>query len=184
MGVVPDVTDPTQSRPGFRLGAHGTGELVYTGPIDALIDNDCCLNDGGDVAFTLSTSGTGNNRYLYAAAAGSAGATSTLPVIPNSYANPCVDTMGDIGFGASFPSGDVYAAQIGGIASIYVGDAATVPGSPDTYLYTPSFNAAAAIAAKVANSDDQFTKVEIHRFASDGSSVLVLANQATDPQLP
>lgn len=184
VGVVPDAADPAQSRSGIWLGAHGTGELVYTGPIDASIDNDACLNDGGDVAFTLSTSGTGNNLYLYAAAAGSAGAISTLPVIPNSYGNPCVNTIGDIGFEASFSSGRAYAARIGGTTSIYAGDAATVPGSPYTYLYTPSFNTAATIAAKVATSVDQFTKVEIRRFASDGSSVLVLANQATDPRSP
>ena len=33
MGVVPDASDPAQSRPGIWLGAHGTGELVYTGSI-------------------------------------------------------------------------------------------------------------------------------------------------------
>jgi hypothetical protein len=178
--VVPDAKDPGMSRPGVWLGAHGSGALVYTGAIDALIDNDTCINDAGDIAFTISASGAGNSLYLYDASAGSAGAIGTLPVIPNSYGAPCVNANGDIGFQASFASGRAYAARIGSTTSIYAGDANVVPGSPYTYLYTPSFNAAGTIAAKVATSPDQFTAVEIRTFASDGSSQRVIANQATD----
>jgi hypothetical protein len=178
--VVPDAADPSQSRSGVWLGAHGTGALVFTGPIDAMVDNDACLDDAGDVAFTLSDGGIGNTLYLYDHVAGSAGAIGTLPVIPDSYGNPCVNAAGDIGFQTSFSIGRAYAARIAGTTSIYAGDAGTVPGSPYTYLYTPAFNDAGIIAAKVATSADQFTQVEIRRFAADGSSQRVLANQATD----
>lgn len=182
--VVPDDVDPGLSRPGVWLGAHGTGGLAYVGDIDASIDNEACLNDAGDIAFTISDTGVGNNRFLYDASAGSAAAVNTLPVIPNSYQSPCVNANGDIGFQASFSSGRAYAARLGATTTIYVGDAAVAPGSPYTYLYTPSFNAAGAIAAKVATSADQFTAVEIRVFASDGSSQRLLANQATEPTSP
>ncbi|MEO7432873.1 MAG: choice-of-anchor tandem repeat NxxGxxAF-containing protein [Dokdonella sp.] len=182
--VVPDADNPGQSRPGVWAGGHGNGSLIYTGPIDASVDNDACLNDSGDIAFTLSDGGVGNNLYLYDATAGSASAIGTLPVIPNSYGNPCVNEAGDIGFQASFSSGRAFAARIGGSTAIYTGDAGTSPGSPYTYLYTPSFNRTGIIAAKVATSSDQFTKVEIRTFASDGTSQLVLANASTDAQSP
>lgn len=182
--VVPDADVPGQSRPGIWAGGHGNGSLVYTGPIDADIDNDACLNDAGDIAFTLSNGGIGNNLYLYDADAGTAGAIGTLPVIPNSYGNPCVNEAGDIGFQASFSSGRALAARIGGNTTIYTGDAGTAPGSPYTYLYTPSFNHAGTIAAKVATSSDLFTNVEIRTFSADGSSQLILANTSTDAQSP
>jgi hypothetical protein len=182
--VVPDAVDPNQSHPAIWSGAHGSGTLVYTGPIDASIDNEACLNDAGDIAFTLSDGGIGNTLYLYDATAGHANAIGTLPVIPNSYGNPCVNEAGDIGFQASFSSGRAFAARIGGATTIYTGDANTSPGSPYTYLYTPSFNAAGTIAAKVATSSDQFTDVEIRTFAGDGSSQLILANKSTDPTSP
>ncbi|HEY6940941.1 choice-of-anchor tandem repeat NxxGxxAF-containing protein [Dokdonella sp.] len=182
--VVPDAGDPGLSRPGVWFGAHGAGGLVHLGDIDALIDNDACVNDAGDIAFTISDSGVGNNLYRYDASAGSAAPVNTLPVIPNSYQSPCVNANGDIGFQASFSSGRAYAARLGGTTTIYVGDAAVSPGSPYTYLYTPAFNAAGAIAAKVATSADQFSAVEIRAFASDGSSRRLLANQATDGASP
>lgn len=178
--VVPDAGDPGLSRPGVWLGAHGVGGLVYVGDIDASVDNEACLNDAGDIAFTISDTGVGNNLFLYVASAGSAAAVNTLPVIPNSYQSPCVNANGDIGFQASFSGGRAYAARLGGTTTIYVGDAAVAPPSPYTYLYTPSFNAAGTIAAKVATSADQFTAVEIRAFASDGTSQRLLANQATD----
>ncbi|HEU4665641.1 MAG TPA: choice-of-anchor tandem repeat NxxGxxAF-containing protein [Dokdonella sp.] len=182
--VVPDTGDPGLSRPGVWLGAHGVGGLAHVGDIDASIDNEACLNDAGDIAFTISDTGIGNTLYLYDASAGSAAAVNTLPVIPNSYQSPCVNASGDIGFQASFSSGRAYAARLGGATTIYAGDAAVSPGSPYTYLYTPSFNAAGAIAAKVATSADQFSAVEIRLFASDGSSQRLLANQATDAESP
>jgi hypothetical protein len=182
--VVPDAGDPGLSRPGVWLGAHGGGSLVYTGEIDALIDNEACINDAGDVAFTISSTGSGNSLYLYDAVAGSAGPIGTLPVIPNSYGSPCINASGGIGFQASFASGRAYAARIGGTTTIYAGDANVVPGSAWTYLYTPSFNASGTIAAKVATSADLFSAVEIRAFSGDGSSQRLLANQATDPASP
>lgn len=182
--VVPDAGDPGLSRPGVWLGAHGSGGLVYTGDIDASIDNEACINDAGDIAFTISSTGVGNSLFLYDAGAGSAGAIGTLPVIPNSYGSPCVNAAGDIGFQASFSSGRAYAARIGGTTLIYAGDANVDPGSPYTYLYTPSFNASGLIAAKVATSADQFSAVEIRAFSGNGSSQRLLANQATDAASP
>lgn len=182
--VVPDQADPMQSHAGIWLGAHGVGELVYLSPIDHPIDNEACLNDHGDIAFTQSGGGIGNNLYLYDAIAGSASALSTSPVIPDGYGSPCVNANGDIGFQANFASGRAYAARIGGVSGIYAADVNVTPGSDYTYLYSPAFNNAGTIAAKVATSADQFTNVEIRTFASDGSSQLILANNATDPASP
>ena len=182
--LVPDAVDPAQFRPGVWSGGQAVGSLVWTGDIDASIDNEACINDAGDIAFTVSASGVGNTLYLYDAVAGSAAAVNTLPVLPNSYGSPCVNANGDIGFQASFSSGRAYAARIGGTTSIYAYDAGVVPESDWTYLYTPSFNAQGTIAAKVATSADLSSAVEIRAFHADTSSTRLLANQATDAGSP
>lgn len=179
--LVPD--DSGELRPGVWLGGGGTGEIVYTGDADQAIDNEASVNDDGDVAFTLS-SANGNNLYLYDSATDTGGAISTAPVIPNSYSNPDLNDSGEIGFQANFGSGRAYAAYRDGAGVMYATDSGVTPGSPYSYFYTPSYNNAGQIAAKVATSDDQFTNVEIRLFAADGTSELLLANQATDPDSP
>ncbi len=182
--VVPDQSDPSQSHAAIWLGGHGTGSLVYLSPIDNPIDNEACLNDHGDIAFSQSTGGIGNVLHFYDATAGSASAISTTPVIPNGYGAPCVNANRDFGFQANFSNGRAFAARIGGVSTFYATDTGITPTSSYTYLYTPSFNDAGTIAAKVATSADQFTNVEIRAFESDGTSHMILANNATDPSSP
>jgi len=193
--LVPDEEHPNQYRPGVWFGGHGAGALVYIGPIDASIDNDVCLThfDGSDIVsipFTLSATGVGNNLYLYGgtvAGGGSAEPFNTAPVIPNSYSYPCLGIAGTMSFQADYGSGRAYVTVIddGGIeVTSFIGDEGVTPGSPYTYLYTPSFNDHAAIAAKVSYSEDMTSSLEIRLFTNGGDSQRLLANDTLDPSSP
>lgn len=184
VNLVPDSKDPSQSRPGVWFGGDGTGGLVHTGDIGMRIDNDATLNDDGDIAFTLSEGGFDNDLYVYDAENGTAGPIGTAPIFPSSYRSPHINNAGEVGFQANFSGGRAYAALIDGSGVMYAGDDAIVPDSPYTYLYTPSHNNAGQIAAKVATSDDLVSELEIRLFEADGTSQLILANQAVDPDSP
>jgi hypothetical protein len=193
--LVPDEENPNLYRPGVWFGGHGSGALVYTGPIDASIDNDVCLthSEGSEVVsipFTLSTGGVGNTLYLYGGTVeggGSAEPFNTAPVIPNSYSYPCLSTAGSMSFQADYGSGRAYVTVVddGGIeVTAFIGDENVTPGNPYTYLYTPSFNDHATIAAKVAYSKDMTSSLEIRLFANGGDSRRLLANNTLDTSSP
>lgn len=177
-------TDPTIGMPGLWAGGHGSGEIVHTGEVDWMIPGDVSLNDHGDVAFTLSSGGTSNQLYVYDAESATAGHVGTAPILPNSYRNPGLDNDNNIGFQAIFASGRSFGAFRDGEGIFYASDNVVDPDSPYTYLYTPSYNNAGQIAAKVATSDDLSSELEIRLFEPDGTSTLLLANQAVDPDSP
>ncbi len=193
--LVPDAQDSSQYRPGLWYGGHGAGGIVYSGPIDASIDDDVCLVNGSNafvyIPFTLSDDeGFGNSLYLYSQdSEGSGGAAeiATAPVIADSYSSACMTTAGTFSFQAHYASGRAYVNIVdngsGNTVTQFVGDANVSPGSPYTYLYTPASNDSGAIAAKVALSSDFTSALEIRVFA-DGTSQLILANTGRDPTSP
>ncbi len=179
--VVPDAGG---SHPGVWFGAGGVGALVYEGPSDAIISSASPLDHGGSIVFTLSDTGGADGLYLYDPAAGEAARVNTSPVLPNYYGSPDINADGVLGYQANFAGGRALASTGDGTSVIHVADRGLVPDSPYTYIYSPAFNDQRHLAAKVATSDDQFTNVEIRIFAPDGSSELILANQATDAASP
>jgi hypothetical protein len=195
--LVPDADDPSQYRPGLWFGGHGKGEIVWTGPIDASIDNDVSITrpPGAnfiEIPFTVSASGIGNTLYLFGKnldeASGSTQAIDTVPVIPDSYGYPRIGNANAMSFQASFATGRAYATVVPdgdqNIVSAFIADRGVTPSSPYTYLYTPSFNYRLSIAGKVAYSDDMTSEVEIRLFPSDGDPRRILANDALDATSP
>lgn len=182
--LVPYEADPNAFGGGIWLGGHGTGGLVHRTPVDNQVNPDPSVNEAGDIAFTVATGGVDNTLWRYDAGTGSASRLGTAPVLPNSYSSPRIDEAGDIGFQASFASGRAYAAVRGGAGTFQVKDNGLDPASPYTYLYTPRFNDAGQVAAKVATSGDLTSAVEVRRFEPDGSSTRILANKGTDPASP
>jgi len=194
--LVPDGQNPNQYRPGLWLGKEGNGGIVYTGPIDASIDNDVTITHPPNTSFwylpfTLSEKGFGNTLYLFSITVGFPGSAlpfDTVPVIPNSYGYPRFGSVGAMSFQASYSSGRALVTVIhdgaNNVVSTFIGDQGVTPTSPYTYLYTPSFNDALDIAAKVAYSEDQTSSVEIRLFHNDGSDLRILANDVLDPDSP
>lgn len=176
--------DPTVGSPGVWFGSGGQGEIVYTGDEGGSIPGEAILNDHGDIAFTLGGAGVDNNLYLYEAETGTAEQVGTSPVLPNSYSSAAVDNDGNIGFQATFASGHSLAAYRDGTGVFYASEQGVDPDSPYSYIYTAHYNKAGQLAAKVSTSGDKVTEQELRVFNPDGSSELLLANQAVDPESP
>ena len=170
--------------PGIWSGGHGQGGLVYTGGADQQASDDVSINNAGDIAFTIADGGVDNTLWRYDAQTAASAQVGTSPVFPNGYRGPAIDDAGDIGFTGSFGVGKAYAGAVNGTGQIFVNDHDLDPASPWTYLYTPGFNDTGQIAAKVATSDDLVTDIEIRLFERDGTSRLILANNAVDPASP
>ncbi len=149
VGVVPD---PKSSHPGVWSGSLGMGELVFEGPTDAMVSYRSPINAAGSIAFTLMDTGSADGIYVYDPLAGSALRISTSPVFPNSYGSATINDDGVVGYQGNMSSGRLYAATDSSGTRIYVTDSGLDPGSPYTYLYTPSFSNAGHFAAKVATS--------------------------------
>ncbi len=181
VGVIPDAGS---SHPGVWTGAHGAGSLVFEGPGDSLVSPEAPINAAGRIVFTLRDAGSADGMYVYDPVAGAAARVNTLPVIPNSYGSPDINSAGAVGYQAVFSSGRALASTLGTNTVLHVGDAGVSPGSPYTYIYTPAFDDERRITAKVATSADLVSQHEIRRFDASGGSVRILANQATDPASP
>lgn len=181
VGVVPGAGG---SHPGLWTGASGSGALVYEGPADSGISPEASINADGRIVFTMRDTGGQDGLYLYDPVAGAAARVNTVPVIPNSYSSPGINSAGAIGYQAVFSSGRALASTLGANSVMHVGDSGIIPASPYTYIYTPAFDDQRRIAAKVATSPDFTTQQEIRLFAADGTSTRVLANQAVDPASP
>lgn len=179
------VPSGASSRPGVWLGGNGTGAIVFLGPVDALISSSLRLNNDAVVVFTLIDTVSADGIYRYDPVLQTAARVGTAPVLPNSYSAVAVNNGGDIGFQANFGSGRGYASRsAAGSSVLHALDRGVDPGSSYTYFYTPNFDDARRIVAKVATSDDLTSATEIRRFAADGSSQRLAANRGTDAASP
>jgi hypothetical protein len=180
------VPNGTSSSGGVWFGpGDGTGSVAFLAPQDALISSSLRMNNGGLVVFTLVETAGADGIYRYDHALQNAARISTAPVFANSYGSPGINAAAQIGFQANFAGGRAYASMPpAGGASVHVTDASLDPGSSYTFLYTPSFDDAREIVAKVATSGDFTSATEIRRFAVDGTSTRVAANRGTDAASP
>ncbi len=181
VGVVPDAGG---SHPGLWSGTNGIGGLVFEAPTDAFISSESPINVDGKIVFTLRDTGSADGMYVYDPLAGTAIRINTLPVIPNSYGSPDINSAGALGYQANFSSGRAIASTLGANTVFHAAESGVSPGSPYTFIYTPSFDDQRRIAVKVATSPDQTSSHEIRLFSADGSSQRIIANQATDPASP
>lgn len=171
--------------PGLWWGGDGVGSTVFYGPENSNISSSLRLNNDAVAVFTLRDTGGADGIYRYDPAQQTATRVGTLPIVPANYSAVAVSNAGDIGFQANFSSGRGYAVRsAAGSSVLYVVDRSLDPGSAYTYLYTPNFDDARRIVAKVATSDDMVSATEIRRFAADGSSVRLAANRGTDGASP
>jgi putative cell wall-binding protein len=176
--------NPLASTPALWSGGDGTGGIVHrVGETQMLLD-DVALNEAGDIAFTVSDGGVDSRLSLYDSGTGEASPVSTLPILANGHSNPGLDEEGNVGFQASSSSGRAYAAVLDGTGTFYAQDNGVDPDSPFGWLYTPRYNDAGQIAAKVGRVEGISSHVEVRIFESDGTSERVLASATVDPSSP
>jgi hypothetical protein len=89
---------------------------------------------------------------------------------------------GRIGFRATIgSSGYAHVLHSAGVSSVIVGTPVAQPGSPYTFLFTPSFNQSGHVASKVQRAAGGN---EIRIFRGDGTSTLIAADAAAAPGSP
>jgi len=187
-GLVPIDNDLSHNGAGLWYGSHATGSFVKihdpgTDPdVSMIISDTPSINASGQVAYYTSLDGGTYQLWKYDPATQQSTTLSLLPMSPTSIANPDITDAGLIGFKANLPSGRALAAVSSGAPIAYTYDQGADPNSSYAYIYSPATDNDGRIASKVSTSD--YSHNEIRLFSADGSSALIVADQATDASSP
>lgn len=169
---------------GVWFGAVGEGGIVYTSPAGALV-SDAVLNNNGRLVFPQTFSAQ-NGVYFYDAGDDTSGFLTNAPLGSSGWSAPQINDQNDVAYRASFfGSGQIwYSQDADGNAAIHAAEVANTPGSPYSFLFTPSFNNERQIAGKARLAGISGNADQIRIFETDGSSVLIAETSALDPNSP
>lgn len=198
--ITPDLNDEAQvafrvqivydratgtSRPGLWFGHDGRGGIVHEEGETDRLDNDVTLNDAGQIAYTVAANGALDNQlWTFDTASGKAEQRYSLPVTPSSHGDQTIDEGGAITYRADLGGGRGWVVtDPSGQGTLVVGEHSVTP-EPYYYLYGPTANDSGQLAGKLGTDPDDYAPVEVRRFERDGTSTLILANQAADPRSP
>jgi hypothetical protein len=170
-----DVMGGTGSQ-GVWFGGDGAGEIVYTSPEDANV-GDAWINATGFVVFAQTFSAA-NGIYFYNSGSDTSGLETSLPAGATSWGTPIVNNSGEVGFRATFLSGQAYYSYDGSpTLAQHAAEVSLESGSPYSFLFSPAFNNNRQIAAHVrlgsAGQVGNERPDEIRVFNANGSSVLI-----------
>ena len=169
---------------GVWLGAAGEGGIVYTSPADALV-SDATLNHNGRLVFPQTFSAQ-NGVYFYDAGDGASGFLTNAPLGSSGWSAPQINDQNDVAYRASFfGSGQIwYSENEQGESAIHAAEVGNTPGSPYSFLFTPSFNNDRRIAGKVRLAGVSGNADQIRIYDADGTSVLIAETSVLDPDSP
>lgn len=172
---------------GLWYGGGGSGSIVYETPADAFIF-DTGIDDLGRVVFEQQDSPQ-DGLWIYDPASPPAAFATSQPLGAGSWGSPGIDEFGRLGYRAGFTDGNAYASYDGTpTAAIHATEAGIDPGSPYSFLFTPSFNSRREIAGKVrfgaAGEVGESQPDEIRVFADDGSFRVIARDVDSDPASP
>lgn len=188
-GLVPIGGDLNRTGAGIWLGGHGEGQFVAIHESSSsdpdstvLISDRPGINQHGQLAYYTSEDGGTYVLRRYDPDTETSSPVSLLPLTPTSIANPNIADDGSIGFKGRFGAGSGIAVGGNGPGTLYAGDNSVDPASPYVYVYSPASNNASQIAIKLSNGD--YSHNEIRLFDGPGDSMLIAADNATDPLSP
>ena len=169
---------------GVWFGAAGGGGVVYTSPAGALV-SDTVLNHHGRLVFPQTFSAQ-NGVYFYDAGDETSGLLTNAPLGSSGWSAPQINDQNDVAYRASFfGAGQIwYSRDAEGNAAIHAAEVANTPGSPYSFLFTPSFNNERRIAGKVRLAGVSGNADQIRIFGTDGSSVLIADTSVLDSNSP
>ncbi len=165
------------------FGKRGTGQIEFTSISDASVGN-VSLNNHGRVVFEQSFVPT-PGLYFYDAPTDASGLETTMPFGTTFWTAAVVNDAGQIGFRANFAGRQAFVSYDGSSVATQAAEASLDPGSPYSFLFTPSFNNARQIAGKVRlGAAGQFGNErpdQIVVFASDGSATVIAEDADSVP---
>lgn len=166
---------PVGSGHGVWFGQDGMGGVAYTSPGGASISN-VSINSLGFVVFPQVFSSP-DGIFFYDDSDGSSGFLTDQPIGAFGWSSPQVNDSGNVGVRASFFGDNAYYVWNGTTATLYAAEVDVDAGSPYSFIFTPSFNNADQIAAKVRlGGPGEFGESQpdhIVIFSGPGSSTLI-----------
>jgi len=171
---------------GLWFGRDAVGQTEYIAPSDGLLSDPSVNNDGLTVFEQSFIPQDG--LYFYASADDSSGLVTDQPIGATSWGSPTVNADGNIGYRAGFLGDNAYYIWNGVSATLVAAEVDLVSSSPYSFIFTPMFNNANQIAAKVRlGASGQFGDSrpdEIRLFNMGGSSTLIETDIDGDPTSP
>ena len=180
--IVPINGNQSNTGVGLWSGSHGVGDIVtlHELPIEG-ISSSVSINSTGQVAYYTHDGGTNYRLRRYDPADGQSVLINTLPITPTTIGSSSINDSAVIGYRAGLGSGNGLASTGAGSSVLHAVDSNVQPG-PIAYIYTPAMNAQRLLACKVSIGD--FDHNEIRSFASDGSTMTLVVDAATDATSP
>ncbi|MEM7228565.1 MAG: choice-of-anchor tandem repeat NxxGxxAF-containing protein [Planctomycetota bacterium] len=171
---------------GVWFGQNGAGSIVYTSPVGAAVSNPTMSNGGYTVFEQFFTATDG--LFFYNFNVHTTGFITDQPIGASSWSSPTVNNNGFIGYRAGFFGDNAYYIWTGLSAVLVAAEVDLVASSPYSFIFTPTFNDADQIAAKVRlGNSGQFGESqpdEIRLFNIDGTSTLIETDIDGDAMSP
>ena len=168
---------------GMWVGANGTGGIVYQAANADPVVTDPGIAAGAVVFDQYTLPGSqGLRRYSILTGQTSVAIQPGGAIGVTYFGSPQVLDDGRIGFRATIGSSNyAHVIHSAGTSTVIVGTPAAQPGSPYSFLFTPSFNQAGHVASKVQRAAGGN---EIRIFRIDGTSTLIASDTAAAPSSP
>jgi hypothetical protein len=162
------------------VGGDGQGQIVYTSPAGSLLSG-VDVNADGVVVFEQIFSAQ-DGLWIFDPQVGSAAFETSQPLGASFWTASEIDSMGRIGYRAAFGPDHAWVSYDGtATPAVHAVEAALDPGSPFSFLFTPSFDGQRRIAGKArygpAGQVGEERPDRIVRVESDGD-VTILAEDA------
>ena len=168
---------------GMWVGANGSGGVVYQAANDQPVVTDPGIAAGIVVFDQYTLAGSqGLRRYTVLTGQTSVAIQPGGAIGVTYFGSAQVLDDGRIGFRATIgSSGYAHVLHAGGVSTVIVGTPVAQPGSPYTFLFTPSFSQAGDVASKVQRAAGGN---EIRIFRGDGTSTLIASDASAVPGSP
>ncbi len=170
------------------FGQNGVGGIVYNS-VDGAFLSQTSLNNNGRVAWeTIFTAQ--NGIYFYDQPSGTSGFLTNRPLGASSWSSPRINDAGKIGYRVNFSgSGQAFVSwEAPNSTAVHAAEVGVEPGSPYSFLFTPTFNNNRQIAGKVRLGGPGQTAEsrpdQIRIFNSDGSSTLIAEDMDSNAGSP
>jgi len=163
------------------FGQNGLGGIAYNSPDDAFI-SETALNNNGRVIWPMTFVAT-PGIYFYDHPSAASGFLTSRPLGTSTWGSPNINDAGQVGFRAGFNGPQAFVSWDPGTNTVaeHAIEQSIDPQSPYTFLFTPSFNNARQIGAKVQLSGN---RNQVRIFNADGSSVLIAQDRNSNPASP
>jgi hypothetical protein len=177
------ITVGTTGVAGLWAGSDGAGEVVHQAPNADPVVTDPGINAFGEVVFDQYDlfASDGLHRFDPKSEQVVVAVPPGGPLGIQTFGSPQINDAGTIGFRAALSSGQAHVVVSNGVQTVLAGTPNVVPGSPYSFLFTPSLDNHGRIASKVQRAAGGN---EIRVFVAGAPSIPIAADAAASAGSP